>query len=257
MEISSARLPGAVVPGRTVPEQRLPDGRVLPAEVQPERVREPQVLEGRRAEQRCQVERAGARVVGAVVRGPIVRGPGVQGPLLTPLELRPLACGGQGCVPAVQLPAVLVPAATVPAVTVPAAVLQGRLLERAPDVEVLDGDDATAYVTPGDVLFDTGSAELRGDALPSVDAVAEQVLRLPDRAAVTVDGHTDDVGSDADNQRLSERRAAAVADRLVRQGVPRDRVTVRGFGEQEPAADGTSDGARRRNRRVVVGVNAS
>ena len=156
-----------------------------------------------------------------------------------------------------RLPGVSVPALAVQAVALPAAALRARLLDRDLDVEVLDGEGGTAYVTPGDVLFDTGSAALRRDALPSVDAVAEQLLSEAGDGDITVDGHTDDVGSDADNQALSERRAAAVADRLVRRGVARDRLTVRGFGEDEPAATGTSPQARQRNRRVVIGVDAS
>lgn len=254
VEISASRLPGVVVPARTLPEQRLPDGRVLPALVQEGWVQETEVEPGGRSEQRCQVEREGARVVGPVVRSPVIRRNLLRGVFLEPQVLRPATCGAQGCVPAVLLPATSLPPVAVPAAVVQAAVLQARVLDRAPDVEVLDGEGSTAYVTPGDVLFDTGSAALRRGALPSVDAVAAQVLRLDRGAAVTVDGHTDDVGSDADNQALSERRAAAVADRLVGEGVPRDRLTVRGFGEDEPAADGTGAQARQLNRRVVVGV---
>ena len=94
------------------------------------------------------------------------------------------------------------------------------------------------------------------EALASVDAVAVQVLALAGTAAVTVEGHTDDVGADADNQALSERRAAAVADRLVTGGVPRERLTVRGLGETAPASlEDTAEG-RQTNRRVVVGVAA-
>ena len=242
-----------MIPARTVPEQRLPDGRVLPAQVQEQRVREAQVLEGRRAEQRCQVQRKGSRLVSAVLRAGILRRWRWARCRTRWSCGRPRA-GKQGCVPAVLLPAVLAPAVTVPAVNVPATALQARLLDRAPDVEVLDGEDSTAYVTPGDVLFETGSAQLRSAALPAVDAVAAQVRGAPAGAAVTWRATRTTSAATPTTRRG---RSGGEADRLVREGVDRSRITVRGLGEIAPTAEGTSADARRRDRRVVVGVDAS
>lgn len=216
--------------------------------------REPQVSPGGRAEQVCQVERTGDRIIGSVIRGSLIRGSLIRGSIIQGSLVRGSECGSNGCVPGLVVPGVVVPGVVLPGTVLPGAVLAGRVLDRAPDVEVLTGESSTAFVTPGDLLFDTGSSALRPEALASIDAVAVQVLALAGTAAVTVEGHTDDVGADADNQALSERRAAA--DRLVTGGVPRERLTVRGLGETAPASlEDTAEG-RQTNRRVVVGVAA-
>ncbi len=67
-------------------------------------------------------------------------------------------------------------------------------------------------------------------------------------------GHTDDVGSRGYNQTLSERRAAAVFDYLVSAGLDSDILTMQGFGKTQPLAEGTSEEARARNRRVELGI---
>ena len=69
---------------------------------------------------------------------------------------------------------------------------------------------------------------------------------------MTVDGHTDDQGADAYNQRLSERRAEAVAVYLSARGVERARITARGFGESRPVGLNDSEIGRRKNRRVEI-----
>lgn len=69
-----------------------------------------------------------------------------------------------------------------------------------------------------------------------------------------VDGHTDDQGPAIYNQDLSQRRAAAVLDYLVAAGIPKEIVEARGFGESTPRAEGTSQEARRANRRVEIGL---
>jgi OOP family OmpA-OmpF porin len=72
---------------------------------------------------------------------------------------------------------------------------------------------------------------------------------------VEVAGHTDSVGSDAYNQRLSERRARTVAEVLERDGVAANRLTVRGYGERKPVADNATESGRARNRRVEIVVD--
>jgi outer membrane protein OmpA-like peptidoglycan-associated protein len=71
---------------------------------------------------------------------------------------------------------------------------------------------------------------------------------------ISVNGHTDDVGSDAYNQKLSERRAQAVRDYLVQAGLPADILSVEGHGKSLPLVRGTSDAARAKNRRVELGL---
>jgi outer membrane protein OmpA-like peptidoglycan-associated protein len=111
-----------------------------------------------------------------------------------------------------------------------------------------------------DVLFDFDRAELKPEAEASLQKVGT-VLRAYGRSQVTVEGHTDAKGSDTYNQRLSERRAAAVVSWLsARAGLGGGRLTARGLGAQRPVAsnaraDGSDDPeGRRRNRRVEIVV---
>src|SRR5207244_13594299 len=79
--------------------------------------------------------------------------------------------------------------------------------------------------------------------------IAGIILPSPDYT-ISVNGHTDDVGSDAYNQALSERRAQAVRDYLVKAGLPAQILTVQGHGKSLPLVRGTSEAARAKNRRV-------
>jgi outer membrane protein OmpA-like peptidoglycan-associated protein len=71
---------------------------------------------------------------------------------------------------------------------------------------------------------------------------------------VSVNGHTDDVGSDDYNQKLSERRAQSVRDYLAQAGMPADMLSVTGHGKSRPLVKGTSEAARAKNRRVELGI---
>ena len=72
--------------------------------------------------------------------------------------------------------------------------------------------------------------------------------------SIYVYGHTDDVGSEAYNQQLSERRAESVRDYIVQSGVDAGIITTRGYGQSSPLADGATPSARARNRRVEIGI---
>ena len=105
----------------------------------------------------------------------------------------------------------------------------------------------------GNVLFAFDSAQLTSEAHT---LLAEVATRLTGASLVSVKviGHTDSVGSDAYNQGLSERRARSVADYLVAQGVPGEKVGIEGRGESQPVADNGSDAGRAQNRRVELHV---
>jgi OmpA-OmpF porin, OOP family len=72
---------------------------------------------------------------------------------------------------------------------------------------------------------------------------------------VTLSGHTDNVGSDAYNQKLSERRVAAIRDYVGKKGVDAGRISGQGFGESKPIADNKTREGRSKNRRVEIKVN--
>jgi OOP family OmpA-OmpF porin len=69
---------------------------------------------------------------------------------------------------------------------------------------------------------------------------------------VSIEGHTDSIGTDAYNQKLSERRARTVRDHMVGQGIAADRITTRGFGESKPIASNETAEGRAQNRRVEI-----
>ena len=104
-----------------------------------------------------------------------------------------------------------------------------------------------------DVLFESGSARLQPGAGGKLLQIAEILQRYP-RTYVEVTGHTDNRGSESFNQELSERRAAAVRDSLVRSGVDSSRVSTRGEGEQKPIAGNDTATGRATNRRVDVTI---
>lgn len=114
-----------------------------------------------------------------------------------------------------------------------------------------------------DVLFDFDKATIKPAAEPALAKVATVLEGYP-RAAVRIEGHTDAKGSEAYNQKLSERRAKAVQDWLRKQAALRDvRFSTQGFGAKQPVApnvkpNGTDDPeGRQKNRRVEIVVKKS
>jgi outer membrane protein OmpA-like peptidoglycan-associated protein len=133
---------------------------------------------------------------------------------------------------------------------------QEEKLARIPNTSVERVDDKTLVVHfDSDILFDFDSAALRSDSRQTVDEVA-RVLGEYDKTAVVVQGHTDDKGSDAYNQELSERRADAVKSYLQRSGVADERLAIQGLGEQYPVASNASETGRQQNRRVEILLRA-
>ncbi len=108
--------------------------------------------------------------------------------------------------------------------------------------------------TSESILFEYGLAQVRQDSLPQLHIIAES-LKDPQVKGVpkfVIAGHTCDIGSEANNCRLSWERANAVVDYLVSVGVPEDRLAPMGFGETEPMYSNTSEENRKKNRRVVL-----
>ncbi len=109
-----------------------------------------------------------------------------------------------------------------------------------------------------DVLFDFGRTDLTGDAQMKIQDMSQVLNNQAQGRRVSIEGHTDSIGSDAFNQQLSERRAENVAMTLENSGVSPNRVITKGYGKRYPVAPNTNpDGSdnpegRAKNRRVEV-----
>jgi OOP family OmpA-OmpF porin len=107
-----------------------------------------------------------------------------------------------------------------------------------------------------DVKFDFDKSVVKEESYGDIKNLAEFMNQYP-QTSTTVEGHTDSVGTDAYNQKLSERRANAVREVLVNQyGVESQRVSSVGYGESRPVADNGTDEGRAINRRVEAEVEA-
>lgn len=105
-----------------------------------------------------------------------------------------------------------------------------------------------------DVLFKTGSFELLSGARERLAKVSGIIIAHPG-LHLEVEGHTDSVGSDDYNQQLSEKRAGAVRDYLVQQGISADGIVARGLGKTQPVATNDTSEGRQQNRRVELVVS--
>jgi len=106
------------------------------------------------------------------------------------------------------------------------------------------------------VNFAMGSATLVPGASGTLRTVA-QAMKASPAVAVEVGGHTDSIGPADKNQRLSERRASAVKQFLVGEGVDAARITVKGYGETQPVESNETDAGRANNRRVAFKITKS
>lgn len=111
--------------------------------------------------------------------------------------------------------------------------------------------DRGLVLTLGDVLFDTGKAELNSGATRKLDQSSQFLADHPDRR-LQIDGFTDSVGADSYNLDLSQRRANAVKSALQVRGIDATRITTQGYGKEFPVASNADSGGRQLNRRVEV-----
>jgi outer membrane protein OmpA-like peptidoglycan-associated protein len=124
-------------------------------------------------------------------------------------------------------------------------------LQKQIDELEAEATDRGLVLTLGNTLFATGRSDLKPGGSTSLDKLVVFLNNYPDRT-VTVEGHTDDVGSDATNQTLSQHRADSVRSYLVQKGILSGRLTAVGYGETLPIADNLSESGRQQNRRVEV-----
>ena len=111
------------------------------------------------------------------------------------------------------------------------------------------GAGTEAPVVLKNVFFETGSAALRKESLVALARLKALLLENPE-LKIQINGHTDNIGSDADNLKLSNDRAKAVYEYLTQNGIDANRLKYKGFGESKPAVSNDTEEGRRQNRRT-------
>jgi outer membrane protein OmpA-like peptidoglycan-associated protein len=134
------------------------------------------------------------------------------------------------------------------------AELRAKLLQQFNAILETKDTERGLVVNMGDVLFDSGRYTLRPLAREKLARLSGIVLAYPE-LSLQSEGHTDNVGGEAFNQKLSEQRASAVRDYLVSQGIPAEKVTSVGKGFSMPVEDNKTAAGRQKNRRVELIVS--
>jgi OOP family OmpA-OmpF porin len=101
------------------------------------------------------------------------------------------------------------------------------------------------------LLFDFDKSNIKDEFIPVLEQ-AKKILNEDPTATYTIAGHTDSIGTDAYNQKLSERRAASVKSWLVKNGIAAERLETMGYGESQPKYDNKTEEGRKMNRRVEI-----
>lgn len=118
-------------------------------------------------------------------------------------------------------------------------------------VESINNGEALKVTFDSGILFPTGSSTLNATSKTALNNFATSLLNNPD-TDVKIYGHTDNTGTDAINNPLSEKRASAVYSYLTQKGVSSTRLTSQGLGSTQPVADNSTVAGRTQNRRVEV-----
>jgi outer membrane protein OmpA-like peptidoglycan-associated protein len=117
---------------------------------------------------------------------------------------------------------------------------------------VLKIEESGEIVLEG-ITFETNSAQIRPESEQTLTK-AVNTLRTNPQLRVEIQGHTDDVGSDRANLRLSDARANSVRDYLIQRGIDGGRMTAKGYGETDPLVPNDSNENRSKNRRIQFQV---
>jgi outer membrane protein OmpA-like peptidoglycan-associated protein len=140
------------------------------------------------------------------------------------------------------------------AATEESAALRAQLLQQLNSVLQTTDSPRGLVVNMADVLFDFGKYDLKSDAKLKL-AKLVGIIQAHPGLHLAIEGHTDSVGSDEANMKLSQQRADAVDDFVIRQGLKEDTVSAVGMGKADPVADNSTSEGRQANRRVEIIVS--
>ena len=101
------------------------------------------------------------------------------------------------------------------------------------------------------IYFDFGSAEIKEESKPVIAEIVSYLNENPD-VKIVVEGHTDNVGSESSNQKLSENRAKNVMNLLIEDGISKERLSIKGCGSSQPVSSNDTEAGRAQNRRVTI-----
>jgi outer membrane protein OmpA-like peptidoglycan-associated protein len=116
---------------------------------------------------------------------------------------------------------------------------------------IKDEMSSKGFVDLYGIYFDFGSAEVREESMPVINEIVSYLKENPD-VKIIIEGHTDNVGSESSNLKLSENRAKNVINMLIEKGINKDRLSVKGYGSTQPVADNSTETGRAQNRRVTI-----
>ncbi|MCW5897197.1 MAG: OmpA family protein [Bacteroidetes bacterium] len=113
-----------------------------------------------------------------------------------------------------------------------------------------DEMEKTGFITL-QINFETAKADIKPESQYIIDQVVE-LLNEDESLNVSIEGHTDNVGSAASNKTLSENRAKSVMNAIIAKGIDKSRLSSKGWGQEKPIADNKTEDGRAKNRRVEI-----
>ena len=125
--------------------------------------------------------------------------------------------------------------------------MEGKAVKETYTGEITNEVSSKSY----QIQFETGSSVIKPQSYATLDEIMKSSV-VAEGLTVGVYGHTDNVGDDAKNQRLSEERAVSVKNYLISKGIPDARITVKGYGAAKPIADNNTADGKAQNRRVQI-----